>query len=69
MKRKRTDRESAKAVREQMFLSRYKTESGGVESSVSKSSAFYQHCCSDFSVAHSGKNDIDKNVPWTLVFG
>ena len=68
MKWKRTDRESAKAVREQMFLSRYKSESGVVESSVSRSSGFYQHC-SDLSVAHGGKNDIDKNVPWTQVFG
>ena len=40
MKRKRTDGESVKAVKEQVFLSRYKSEPGIVESSVSKSSAY-----------------------------
>ena len=45
MKWKRTDGESAKAVREQVFLSRYKSEPGIVESSVSKSSAYWQYCC------------------------
>ena len=67
MKRKRTDGESAKAVREQMFLSRYKSEPGVMESFVSKSSAYSQYCHSDFSVAHGGKNDIDKkHCPWTV---
>ena len=46
MKQKRTDGESAKAVREQVFLSRYKSEPGIVESSVSTSSAYCQYCCS-----------------------
>ena len=41
MKWKRTDGGNAKVVKEQVFLSRYKSESGIVESSVSKSSA----CC------------------------
>ena len=40
MKQKESDEESAKAVRKQMFLSRYKSELGIVESSVSKSSAY-----------------------------
>ena len=40
MKWKGTDVESARAVREQVFLSRYKSEPGTVESSVSKSCAF-----------------------------
>ena len=46
MKQKRTDGESAKAVKEQVFLSRYKSEPGIVESSVSKSLAYCQYCCS-----------------------
>ena len=48
MRWKRTDGESAKAVREQVFLSRYKSEPGIVEPSVSKSSAYYWYCCLDF---------------------
>ena len=44
MTQKRTDRESARAVREEMFLSRYKSEPGIVESSVSTSSAYCQNC-------------------------
>ena len=47
MKWKRTDGESAKVVREQVFLLSYKSESGIVESSVCTSSAHYQHCHSD----------------------
>ena len=53
----RTDGESAKAVTEQVFPSRYKSEPG---SFVFRSSASCQHCCWDFSVAHGGKNNIDK---------
>ena len=60
MKWKRTDGESAEAVREQLLLLRYKSEPGLVESSVSTSSACYQYCCSDFSAAHGGKNNIDR---------
>ena len=55
MKQKSTDGESAKAVKEQVFLLRSKSEPGIVESSVSRSLAYY----SGFSVAHSGKSDID----------
>ena len=33
-----------------------------MESSVFKSSAYYQHCCSDFSLAHGDKNDIGKKT-------
>ena len=44
MKWKRTDRESAKAVREQVFLSRYKSKPGIVKSSVSRSSEIFQYC-------------------------
>ena len=51
MKWKESDGESAKAVRKQMFLSRYKSEPGIVESSVSKSSAYCQYSHSDLSVA------------------
>ena len=58
MKQKRTDRESAKAVKEQVFMSRYKSEPCLVESSVSKSSACNHYCCSDFSVARGSKNNI-----------
>ena len=60
MKWKRTDGDSAKAVREQVFLSRGKSEPGIVETSVSKSSTYYQYCHSDFSVAQGSKNEIDK---------
>ena len=66
MKHKRTDGESAKAMREQMFLLRYKSEPSRVESSVSKSE-YYQYCCSDFSVAHGSKNNISKkHCLWTV---
>ena len=44
MKWKITDGGSAMVVKEQVFLSRYKSESGIVESSVSKSSACCQYC-------------------------
>jgi len=44
MKWKRTDGESAKAVREYVFLPRYKSEPGIVEFSVSRSSASCQYC-------------------------
>ena len=60
MKWKRTDGDSAKAVREQVFLSRGKSEPGIVETSVSKSSTYYQYCHSDFSVAQGSKNEIEK---------
>ena len=43
MKQTRTNGESAKAVREQVFLSRDRSEPGVVQSSVCKSSA-YSHC-------------------------
>ena len=67
MKQKRTDRESAKAVKEQVFMSRYKSEPCLVESSVSKFSACYHCWCSDFSVAHGSKNDINKkHCPWSV---
>ena len=33
-----------------------------MESSVFKSSAYYQHCCSDFSLAHGDKNEIGKKT-------
>jgi len=59
MKQKSTDGESSKAVKEQVFLSRYKSEPGIVESSVSRSLAYCQYCYSGFSVAHSAKSDID----------
>ena len=45
MKWKRTDGESAKAVREYVFLLRYKSEPGIVEFSVSRSSASCQYSC------------------------
>ena len=64
MKRKRTDGESAKAVRGQGFLLRYKSEPGIVESSVSKSSAYCQYCSSDFSVAHGSKNNQTSHGLW-----
>ena len=48
------------AGREQVFLLRYKSEPSTVESSISKYSAHCQHCLSDFSVAHSGKNKLSK---------
>ena len=57
MKGKRADGESAKAVREQVFLWRYKSESGIVESSVSKSSAYCQYCCS---VVHGSRSNNNK---------
>ena len=60
MKWKRTDGKSAKAVREQAFLSRYKSEPSRVESSVSRPSACYHYSHSDLSVALGGENDIDK---------
>ena len=43
MKRKRSDGESAKAVREQVFLSRYESETCVVKSFVSKSYAYCQY--------------------------
>ena len=58
MKWNRTDGDSTEAVRVQVFLWRYKSEPGIVESY--KFSAYYQYCWSDFSVAHSSKNDINK---------
>ena len=45
MKQKRTDGESGKAVREQVFLLRYTCEPGMVESFVSKSLAYCEYCC------------------------
>ena len=45
MKWKRADGESAKALREQAFLSIYKPEPGIVNSSVSRPSAYCQYCC------------------------
>ena len=60
MKQKRTDGERVKAVREQVFLWRYKSEPDVVESSVSRSSAYYQYCCLGFSVAYGDKNKVDK---------
>ena len=55
MKRKRTDGESAEAVREQAFLSRYKSEPGIVESSVSRPACCqYCHYC-PWSVAKNSK--------------
>ena len=59
MKQKRTDGERVKAVREQVFLWRYKSEPDIVESSVSRS-AYYQYCCLGFSVAYGDKNKVDK---------
>ena len=56
MKRKRTDGESAKAVREQVFLSRHKSVPGIVDSSDSKFSAYCQCCC-------SSPWSVDKNWP------
>ena len=44
MKQEKTDGESAKAAREQEFLLGYESESGIVESSVSRSSAHSQYC-------------------------
>ena len=44
MKWKRTDGESAKAVREYVFLPRCKSEPGMVEFSVCRSSASCQYC-------------------------
>ena len=43
MKQKITDGESVEAVREQAFLSRYKSEAGIAEFSVPKS-AYCQYC-------------------------
>ena len=60
MKWKRSDGDSAKAVREELFVLRYQSEPSRVESSVSTSSAYYQYCHSAFSVALGSKNDIDK---------
>ena len=66
IRQKRTDGESAKAVREQVFLSRYKSEPGIVEPSVSKSSAYW-YCCLDFWVAHGSKINVDeKYSPWSV---
>ena len=48
----RKDGKSAKAVREQVFLLRYKSTLGGVESSVSRSSACCQYC---------------RSCPWSVV--
>ena len=44
MKQRRTVGESAKSVREQVFMWRYKSEPSIVESSVSKSSACCRYC-------------------------
>ena len=44
MKQRRTAGESAKSVREQVFMWRYKSEPSTVESSVSKSSACCRYC-------------------------
>ena len=44
MKWKRTVGESSRAVREQVFLSRYKSEPGIVECSVSKPYVYCQYC-------------------------
>ena len=64
---KRTDGDSAKAVREQVFLSRCKSEHGVVESSVSKSFAYCQYRQLDLSVAHGSKNGINKkHCPWSV---
>ena len=57
MKWKRTDGDSAKAVREELFMLRYESEPSRLESSVSRSSAYYQYCHSDLSVSLGGKND------------
>ena len=38
-----------------------------MESSVFKSSEYYQYCCLDSSIAHVDKNDIDKkNCLWSV---
>ena len=50
-----------------LFVLRYESEPSRVESSVSRSSAYYQYCHSDLSVALGGKNDIDKkHRPWSV---
>ena len=63
MKWKITVGQRAKAVREQVFLLRYKSEPSIVDSSVSKSSADSQYCHSDFSAAHGCKNiKAERNI-------
>ena len=62
MKQKRSDGESAKALREQGFLLRYKSESSIVESSVFKFSAYCWYCHSDFSVAMVAKTTLIKSA-------
>ena len=64
---KRSDGDSANAVREELLVLRYQSEPSRVESSVSTSSAYYQYCHSAFSVALGSKNDIDKkHRPWSV---
>ena len=60
MKQKGTDGERVKALREQVFLWRYKSEPDVVESSVSRPSAYCQYCRLGFSVACGDENEVDK---------
>ena len=61
------DGENAKTVREQVFLSKYRSEPGILESSICKSPAYYQYCHSDVSVANGGKSNNDKkHCPWSV---
>ena len=55
MKQKRTDEKSAKTVREPLTC-------WDTNLSLAWYAAYMQYCCSDFSLAHGGKNDIDKKT-------